>query len=64
MSPFGPRAVLQTPISALLLLLAEGDVEAVPVIETNRILGIVTKTDLLNAMARTSIAYAKQPAHI
>ncbi len=54
MSVAGPRATLATPVGALLPLLAEGDVDAVPVLEHGRIAGIVTRTDLIAALARRS----------
>jgi CBS domain-containing membrane protein len=46
----------QTPVSALLPLLAEGHCDAVPVLEGARITGIVTRTDLIAALARQSLA--------
>lgn len=52
MSVAGPRATPLTPIGALLPLMAEGDVDAVPVLERGRITGIVTRTDLIAALAR------------
>ena len=55
MGVVGPRAVLETPIAALLPMLAEGDVDAVPVLQNERIVGIVTRTDLITAMARSSL---------
>ena len=48
----GPRATVNTPIGALLPMMADGDVDAVPVLEQGRIVGIVTRTDLIAAMAR------------
>ena len=48
----GPRATMNTPIGALLPMLADGDVDAVPVLQQGRIVGIVTRTDLIAAMAR------------
>ena len=53
MSVTGPGAAPKTPIGALLPLLADGDTDAVPVIEGNRITGIVTRTDLISAIARS-----------
>ncbi len=50
-----PHANPNTPVAALLPLMAEGDVDAVPVIEHERILGIVTRTDLIAALARSSL---------
>lgn len=54
MSVTGPRAAPLTPIGALLPLLAEGEVDAVPILQDGRITGIVTRTDLIAAMARTT----------
>lgn len=48
----GPRATMNTPIGALLPMMADGDVDAVPVLDQGRIVGIVTRTDLIAAMAR------------
>ena len=52
MTTSGPRAMPATPIGALLPMMAAGDVDAVPVLEDGRIVGIVTRTDLIAAMAR------------
>ncbi|MBV7407473.1 HPP family protein [Maritimibacter sp. DP1N21-5] len=52
MSVAGPRATTHTPIGALLPMMAEGDVDAVPVIAYGKIVGIVTRTDLIAALAR------------
>ncbi|MGA0616138.1 HPP family protein [Paracoccus sp. KR1-242] len=49
-----PRATPQTPIAALLPLMAEGHCEAVPVLEDHRIVGIVTRTDIIAALAHQS----------
>lgn len=54
MSVAEPRATTSTPVGALLPMLADGDVDAVPVLEHGRIVGIVTRTDLIAAMARRS----------
>ena len=51
----GPRAAATTPLSALLPMMADGEVDAVPVLENNRIIGIVTRTDLIAAMARSAV---------
>lgn len=51
----GPRAAPDTPIAALLPLMADGDVDAVPVLEDGRVTGIVTRTDLISALARSSL---------
>ncbi len=48
----GPRATANTPIAALLPMMADGDVDAVPVLDHGKIIGIVTRTDLIAALAR------------
>lgn len=55
MSVAGPRATTGTPIGALLPMMAEGDVDAVPVLEHARVVGIVTRTDLIAALSRHAI---------
>ncbi len=55
MSVAGPRATTNTPVSALLPMLADGDIDAVPVIEHGIITGIVTRTDLISALARSAV---------
>lgn len=50
MSVAGPRAVAGTPASVLLGLMAEQEVDAVPVLERGRIIGIVTRTDMMAAL--------------
>lgn len=52
MSVAGPRATAHTPIGGLLPMMAEGDTDAVPVLEYGKIVGIVTRTDLVAALAR------------
>lgn len=47
-----PRAITSTPMSVLMPMMSEGDVDAVPVLEYDKIVGIVTRTDLIAAMAR------------
>ncbi|ETA52630.1 HPP family protein [Ponticoccus alexandrii] len=54
MSVAGPRATADTPIGALLPMMAEGDTDAVPVLEYGKIVGIVTRTDLVVALARSA----------
>ena len=54
----GPRATLSTPMAALLPMLADEQVDAVPVLEGGRIDGIVTSTDLISALARHSLQVA------
>lgn len=51
----GPRATLTTPAGALLPLLAEGQRDAVPVLARGRIVGIVTRTDLIATLARQNL---------
>jgi CBS domain-containing membrane protein len=53
MSVAGPRATSNTPIGALLPMMADGDTDAVPVVEYGKIIGIVTRTDLVAALARS-----------
>ncbi|TCT34692.1 HPP family protein [Martelella mediterranea] len=55
MSTTGPRAAKDTPVAALLPMMAEGEVDAVPILEGDRIIGIVTRTDLIAAMARNAV---------
>ncbi|WP_233092566.1 HPP family protein [Paracoccus sp. IB05] len=51
MDPHVPTRSPGTPVHDLLPLLAEGPNDAVPVLEGTRILGIVTRTDLIAALA-------------
>ncbi|WP_212702158.1 HPP family protein [Thalassovita aquimarina] len=51
----GPRATPNTPIGALLPLMADGEVDAVPVLEQGCVTGIVTRTDLISALARGAV---------
>lgn len=55
MSTTGPRAEPATPVAALLPMMADGAVDAVPVIEGGQAAGIVTRTDLIAAMARQTV---------
>lgn len=50
-----PTATPDTPIAALLPKLASSDTDAVPVLDGDRIVGIVTRTDLIAALARESL---------
>lgn len=54
MSVAGPRATSNTPIGALLPMMADGETDAVPITECGRIVGIVTRTDLVAALARSA----------
>ncbi len=47
-----PQVTPATPVGALLPLLADGGAEAVPVVEGSAIVGIVTRTDLVSALAQ------------
>ena len=47
-----PQVTGTTPVGALLPLLADGGTEAVPVVDGPRIVGIVTRTDLVSALAQ------------
>lgn len=53
MSVGSPRATMNTPIAALLPLMADGEVEAIPVLKHGRLAGIVTQTDLIAALAHS-----------
>jgi CBS domain-containing membrane protein len=55
MSVTEPRATATTPIAALLPLMADGACDAVPVIEDSKIIGIVTRTDLIAALAHAGL---------
>lgn len=50
-----PCATATTPLAALLPLMADGDIDAVPVLDGKRIIGIVTRTDLIGVLARKSL---------
>ncbi|QHQ34827.1 HPP family protein [Algicella marina] len=52
MSVAGPRATTQTPIAAFISLMADGTVDAIPVLKSGQVVGIVTQTDIVAAMAR------------
>lgn len=55
MTANGPVATPATPVGALPAMLAEGECDAVPVLVEGRITGIVTRTDLIAALARASL---------
>jgi len=55
MNVAGPRATRSSPIAALLPMMADGDVDAIPVLERGRIVGIVTRSDLIAALARQAL---------
>ncbi|WP_424928461.1 HPP family protein [Amaricoccus tamworthensis] len=58
MSVAVPRATTGTPVAALLPLLSDGEVDAVPVLKDGVLAGIVTRTDLIAALARTGLQEA------
>lgn len=60
MTSEGPCATPLTPVAALLPLMADGNVDAVPILDDGRIIGIVTRTDLISALARSSLNTAVQ----
>lgn len=51
-----PRVLADTPAGALIPMLAERGCEAVPVLERGRIRGVVTRTDLIAALARQTLS--------
>lgn len=59
MSTDVPTTTPDAPIATLLPKLADGSCDAVPVLDGGRIVGIVTRTDLIAALARQSL---RQPA--
>ncbi|SFE20516.1 HPP family protein [Roseivivax sediminis] len=61
MSVAGPRATTKTPVGALLPMMADGDVDAVPVVEYGRVVGMVTRTDLIGALARSAVRMDQAP---
>ena len=52
-----PTVAPDTPVGTLLPLLAEDGHDAIPVMEGGRIVGIVTQTDLITALARQSLRH-------
>lgn len=52
MTDKGPHATATTPLAALLPMMADSEVDAVPVLDGDSIIGIVTRTDLISALAR------------
>lgn len=51
-----PHVTPETPVSALMPLLANGPVDAAPVLDGDRLNGIVTRTDLIATLARLQSA--------
>ena len=56
-----PRAVAATPVSVLLTMMGDNDVDAVPVLEYEALVGIVTRTDLIAALARRTVRAGVPP---
>lgn len=56
-----PHASPLTPLGALLPLMSDGKVDAVPILENDQITGIVTRTDLISALARYSVTSQRAP---
>lgn len=64
MSVASPRATINTPIGALLPIMADGETDAVPIIEHGKIVGIVTRTDLIAAVARRAARIGLMPGGV
>lgn len=47
-----PVAGPLTPLGILLPMMAQGDIDAVPIVQAGKLVGIVTRTDLIAALAR------------
>ena len=62
MSGTAPRAVQTTPVAALLPMLSGSGGDAVPVLARGRIVGIVTRTDMIAALARHSLREQHLPS--
>lgn len=55
MTPDPVTVTVDTPVGALLHALADGGVQAVPVLEGGRLVGILTRSDLLAVLARDAL---------
>lgn len=64
MEASGPLVVPSTPVAALVHLMAESETDAVPVVEDGRIVGVVTRTDLLAALARSVLSQASRQSKV
>lgn len=53
MAPAGARVTAATPVGDLIGILADGGVQAAPVLEGRRLVGLVTRSDLLEVLARS-----------
>jgi CBS domain-containing membrane protein len=54
-----PRALATTPLGALLPMMGDSDVDAVPILDYGKLIGIVTRSDLIAALAR-NLARSKE----
>jgi CBS domain-containing membrane protein len=54
-----PRALAITPLGALLPMMGDSDVDAVPILDYGNLIGIVTRSDLMAALAR-NLARSKE----
>jgi CBS domain-containing membrane protein len=54
-----PRALATTPLGALLPMMGDSDVDAVPILDYGKLIGIVTRSDLITALAR-NLARSKE----
>lgn len=52
-----PRVVPTAPIAVLLPMLSDGEFDAVPVMKSNIVVGIVTRSDLITALARQALTH-------
>ena len=53
-----PTVAPQTPAAALIAMLKDGQAEAVPVLDDGRLVGIVTRSDLVSALAHDFVPQA------
>jgi CBS domain-containing membrane protein len=54
-----PRPLAITPLGALLPMMGDSDVDAVPILDYGKLIGIVTRSDLMAALAR-NLARSKE----
>lgn len=53
-----PTVTPETPAAALIPMLKDGEAEAVPVLDRDRLVGIVTRSDLVSALAHDFVPWA------
>lgn len=63
MAVAGPRAMADTPVGVLLGLMTDQEVDAVPVLEGGRIIGIVTRTDMMAALTHRAALTSEHSGH-